>query len=207
MNVTRFYIMDDASDPPMSTSDTVYGIPKSSITFQYFTPDIAKSLPPGLMQLHIYGQCIERFGSQHTWMGFFDVDEFLDIRTSETLESILRSFEPDLQIGSLGINWKLHNSAGLLERPESVRKGLDSCWDTNLDARWDTPDGAKGFDGIEGHVKSIVRTKTWAGWITPHAFKSNNGGVMVGEDGKEASPGIAWRYPMVRQYLCTEFDS
>jgi hypothetical protein len=187
MNVSRFYIMDDATDPPLSTVQD-YGIPREALTFKYWEKEVAASMPKGKMQTWIYSKCIEDYGDRHTWMAFTDIDEFLEVRTNETMEEILREFEADGRIGALGVNWRMHTSGGLLTRPESVRKSFTRCFDTDFTRNDMSQD--------ERHVKSIVRTAMFDGISSPHMFKTKNGSMTVGEDGLDAKPGYAWRFPI-----------
>jgi hypothetical protein len=189
MNVTRFYIMDDRSDPPLS-SFKYPGIPRSALTFNHYTQDDAGKVGLGLMQWWIYQECINLYKDNHTWMGFIDADEFFEVRTNETMEGILRELGKNNHIGSLSANWRMHTSSGHIEPPESVREGFVSCIQTNYTVDDMSQD--------ERHVKSIVRTDKFDGLHSAHMFKLKDGAIAVGEDGKVVSPGTAWRFPITR---------
>ena len=83
-------------------------------------------------------------------MGLIDIDGFLEIRTTEAFEDILKSLETNEHVGALSLNWKVHTSAGLLERPESVGQNFTECMDEQLDIE-------RGDKGISRHVKSFVK--------------------------------------------------
>jgi hypothetical protein len=195
MNVSRFYIMDDASDPPLSSVKS-YGnlVPRSALTFHLYHDDkrrLRKRLP---QQLAMYEDCMAIYGKKHTWMGFIDVDEFLGIHTTETMEGILRGMESHDEVGALAVNWRIHTSAGLVSRPESARRGFDVCVD-------DEGDGEK----FAGSVKSIVRTKYFEGLggFSVHTFQLKNNTKTVGEDWvplNTTQDGVAlsWRMPSTR---------
>jgi hypothetical protein len=104
VGIKRFYIMDDGSEPPLSTVNLNHSIPESAITFHYQN----RSTRAGAMQTVFYSQCNEWHGENHTWIAYIDADEYLEVTSkSETLEDILRSFEPDEMVGALGVNCKL----------------------------------------------------------------------------------------------------
>ncbi|KAI9730308.1 MAG: hypothetical protein M1818_008211 [Claussenomyces sp. TS43310] len=193
MNVSRFYIMDDRSDPPLSTYED-FGIPRSALTFNYYGPEYAAELPPGFMQLWLYDECAKLYRDKHTWIGFIDVDEFIEIKTDETMEDILMELEEDTRVGELSINWVTHISAGLLERPASSRQSFTECIDPDLDA-------SRGDDGVDRHVKSIVKTAYFEQAHSSHMPSLSDGTIPVGEDGEVVSPGFAWREPVTRHRL------
>ena len=98
MGIRRFYVMDDGSDPPLS-SFQYPGIPRTALTFTYQE----REGRDGYMQLTFYTWCIERYRERHTWMAFIDGDEFLETPGPETLGEVLKTFEDDESVGALGI--------------------------------------------------------------------------------------------------------
>ncbi len=127
IGINRIYIMDDGSEPPLSSMPD-YGVPSTILTFDYQDPESFGG--NHYRQLAIYGRCIEKYGSLHTWMAFIDGDEFLETPGKETLKEVLMSFEHNDTVGALGVNWRMHTSGGLLKRPESARKSFTTChWD------------------------------------------------------------------------------
>jgi hypothetical protein len=194
MNVSHFYIMDDHSEPPISTVKD-YGIPRSALTFHYYDVEEAAQHPAGKMQWFIDNECMRLYGSKHTWIGFIDVDEFFEVVTNETMEGILREFEQKEEIGALGVNWKTHTSSGLLTRPESVRDSFVVCIDDD--------DNSRHLDigPLDKHVKSIVQTAKYASVESPHQFHLKNGTITAGEDGRMIRPGNGQRIPIVRERI------
>ena len=103
------------------------------------------------MQTEFYKLSIERYREKHTWIAFFDVDEFLWFSEKETLAELLRTFEDDDSVGALGVkqvtykreknpnpciiiggyrltfSWQMHSSSNLLYRPISVRRPFTTC--------------------------------------------------------------------------------
>ena len=192
MNVTRFYVMDDRSEPRLSPLQD-YGIPTSALTFRHYTEEEAAQLKPGYMQLWLYQECINTWGRRHKWMMFIDADEFVEIRTDETLEGVLRDLEKRDNVGSLSMNWLTHTSGGLLTRPESVRQSFIVCLISDLTVN--------DMSQLDRHVKSIVRTDRFEKVLSSHMFGLNNDTIAVGEDGLEVKPGFAWRFPITRDQL------
>ena len=68
------------------------------------------------------------FGDKHTWMGFLDPDEFLEMTGNETLSGFLHDWARNDTVGAIGVSWLVHSSAGLLTRPaEGPRKSFNRC--------------------------------------------------------------------------------
>ena len=176
--VRRFYVMDDGSDPPLSYTPNFgippFGIPRSAVTFTYIprVPD-----RPQPFQHTIYTDyCIRRFGERHTWMGFFDSDEFLEMRRETTLVDWLHQWEKNDTVGALSVNWITHNSGGLEKRPQSdTRKGFRRCV-------VDGPD-EKNAGRENSHVKSFAKTALFDGVNSVHNMRTAHGSVSVGEMG------------------------
>ncbi|EQL00842.1 hypothetical protein G6O67_005415 [Ophiocordyceps sinensis] len=171
MGVGKFYIMDDASQPPMSSFADTLGIPASAVEFHHNT---ASERVPS-MQHALYQKCSELGGDKHEWMAFIDADEFLDAPGPETLRDVLKGFEPIQVIGAVGVSWRMHTSNGQQVRQPSVRKAFTECiFD-------DEEHHGEGSDNR--HVKSIVRLGNFHAASTPHFFLLNNDTITVGEHG------------------------
>jgi hypothetical protein len=188
LGIRRFYIMDDGSSPPLS--ELTLPIPASAVTFQYIEPAERQQW----MQLHVYNTCAKMHGHKHTWMGFIDADEFLEVREPETLKSILEELDKDETVGALGVNWQIHTSSGLLKRPTSARKSFTDCIS-------DPPSNHGIETGTENeHIKSLVKMKYYKQAANPHKFHLLNDTVTVGERGDEIE-GKAWRIPASREKI------
>jgi Glycosyltransferase family 92 len=187
MGIRRFYIMDDGSDPPLSSIPD-FGIPSSAITFNYMPPHDKEVK---WMQLGVYDECNRKWGSKHTWMGFLDTDEFLEITDpspNTTLKSILTEVAQDNSVGGLAINWIIHTSAGHIHRQKSNRLSFNVCLADH---------GAKHNQIF----KSFVRTEFFNATLTPHSFTTTNGTVTVGEEGDEVDILSMMRNPPTRNKL------
>jgi hypothetical protein len=102
IGIRRFYVMDDGSDPPLS-SYKYPGIPSEALTFTFQD----RATRRGHMQMIFYQVCLERYATKHTWMAFIDGDEFLETPGNETLKQVLQTFEKDESVGALGVKYNL----------------------------------------------------------------------------------------------------
>lgn len=170
--IRRFYIFDDGTDPPLSSAS--YPIPSSAITWVYFQPHIQSDHlgERNGIQEKYYTGCVKMFGDRHTWMGFLDADEFLEMTGGETLSDFLHEWALNDTVGAVGVNWLVHSSAGLLTRPEEgPRKAFDRCI-------IDNPHN----DNLK--VKTFARTALFDKMWNCHCVaRFRNGAIQVGEDG------------------------
>lgn len=186
--IRRFYIMDDRSQPPLS-SFSDYGIPRSAITFKYNEIPVDTQW----MQYAIYDECAKLYGSRHRWLAFIDADEFFETKSNESLHLILKEFDQLDSVGALGVNWRIHTSSGLLTRPASVRKSFTSCIADDIDYT--------AFSWKDNKlIKSIVKSSFYSGPINPHKFNLKGGAQTVGEHGDVIEDG-AVRVPITRDRI------
>lgn len=189
--IRRFYVMDDGSSPRLSTFND-YGIPREHVSFHYFD-EAAKVIS---MQTVIYSECIRLYGSKHKWMAFIDADEFIEtIKPGETLLTILKELDPIPTIGALGINWRLHSSAGIIKKVSSIRKHFTSCCadppGTDIPMAWKD----------SRLIKSIVKTDLYDHPLSPHQYKLKNGAHTVGEHQDIIEDGIGVRVPITKDRI------
>jgi hypothetical protein len=79
-------------------------------------------------QMEAYRDCIDRFADETNWLGFIDIDEFINPIDYDDIYSFLKRFEK--KYGSVLIYWKFFGTSGLKDRD---RKGLvcedfTVCW-------------------------------------------------------------------------------
>lgn len=186
--IRRFYVVDDGSEPPLSYTPNFgkppFAVPRSAITFTYI-----KRVPdrPQPFQHIIYADyCIKSFGYRHTWMGFLDADEFLEMRREVTLVDWLQQWENNDTVGALSVNWITHNSGGQQKRPQNdTRKGFGRCV-------VDRPDG-RNAGRENSHVKTFAKTVLFDGVNSVHNMRTANETVSVGEKGDDCT---IKRYPI-----------
>jgi len=144
------------------------------------------------VQIVFYTWCLQRWSTRH-WIAFIDSGEFIDTPGNETLREGLESFEDDESFGALGINWRMHSSAGLLTHPDSTRKAFTVCEADEIpESIW------KGTENA--HTKSIVKTSHAGGPINSHKFNLRPGTNTVGENGDVINT-IAFREPVMRKRI------
>lgn len=187
LGIRRFYIFDDGTEPPLSTAS--YPIPSSAITWVYFQPHVHSDRlgqRKGIQEKYYTG-CVKMFGDRHTWMGFLDADEFLEMTGGETLSEFLHDWARNDTVGAVGVNWLVHSSAGLLTRPaDGPRKAFNRCI-------VDDPHN----DNLK--VKTFVRTALFEFMWNCHCVaKFKKGAIQVGEDGDRITQNCD-RNPITRK--------
>lgn len=177
--------MDDRSSPSLESFED-YVIPRSALTFRYFTPETRVAH----MQAYMYDQCHSRFGTRHTWIGHLDVDEFLEIvdKPGTSMAEFLQGYE---EYGAFGVQWITHNSNGIIKPALSVRSAFTSC----------IYDGPTADGGVSDnrHIKSFVQTKYFSGTESPHSFFLNESMYNVGENRDRVT--FAFREPITRDKI------
>jgi hypothetical protein len=187
LGIRRFYIMDDGSSPPLATRNLSAFLDPRAVTHRYYHP--ATRVPQ--MQLALYTECVQLFGARHKWIGFLDADEFLQVRGNETLQRVLGAHDADDEVGAFAVNWVIHSSAGLLQRPDSARKGFVRC------IADPDPDHSPEVGVDNEHVKVFVKPAMFVEPINPHMMRLKDGARTVGEKG-DTVDRYAWRVPVTR---------
>ena len=126
-----------------------------------------------IMQVRIYSIAIKHLRERHTWVGFWDVDEFLTITNPAQigdLREYLTGFE---QYGGVVINWRLMGSNGHKSKPKAgVIEAYTSCTPNTF------PDNAL--------VKTLVHMpNVWVPTTDPHHFAYREGKFAVTTAGVE----------------------
>lgn len=78
-------------------------------------------------QMQAYKDCIKRYKNETYWLGFIDIDEFINPVKYKDLPSFLQKFE---NRPSVLLYWKVFGSSGILSRDLSglVTEDFTSCW-------------------------------------------------------------------------------
>lgn len=166
-------------------------VPQSAVTFHDFDNPVDRVEH---MQLHVYDECIKLHGNKHEWMGFIDVDEFIQIKGGDTLKSLLYQLDKNETVGALAMNWEIHTSNGLKERPYSARKSFTTC----IEDPESNQHISTGTDNE--HIKSLVKTEFYESADNPHKMTLKEGAVTVGELG-DIVEGETWRFPVTRETI------
>ena len=124
------------------------------------------------IQEKYYTGCVHIFGDRHTWIGFLDADEFLELTGGETLSAFLHDWARNKIVGAVGVDWLVHSFAGLLTRPAAgSRKAFNRCIVDDVQN-----------DNLK--VKTFVRTNLFGEMQNCHCMAVlKNGAIQVGEHG------------------------
>jgi hypothetical protein len=186
--IRRFYVIDDGSEPPLAERENLYDIPSSAITFDY----IPRGDRPKDIQAYMFMErCTKPHRDKHTWMGYLDADEFLEMRDPEpekkpaTLVQHLKFWETKEDIGAVAAQWLTHNSNGLEKRPENgPRKGFTRCV-------------VNDEEGENKHVKMFAKLALVDVIHNVHSIGTGNGTKQIGEHGEPAGP---FKFPITHDY-------
>ncbi|MEN0056496.1 MAG: glycosyltransferase family 92 protein [Mucilaginibacter sp.] len=167
IGVSRFYIYDNESSIPISTTLSAY-IKKGVV--------VVEPISGMVKQMPAYSHCIANYGSECQWIAFIDVDEFI---VPKTLTGNLPEFLDNYKsYGGLGIHWLVFGSNGHLEKPQGSQ--LESYTRRSLKT-----------EGVNGHIKSIVQPRYVKGVPNPHYFHYKRGKYCVNEDFERINGAIA----------------
>lgn len=124
-------------------------------------------------QADAYEDAVVKFGHDHSWMAFLDLDEFLVPSGGLRLETILERCRSS---AGVAVNWQVYGSSGHELRPtatvtESFQFKATRGFPPNL------------------HTKSVVKTKYFRRCINPHFMELSGG--YADANGNE----IAWESP------------
>jgi hypothetical protein len=131
LGVTKFYVFDEYSSPPLSTSIAEF-IESGLVEYQkisfYWTNTLHFWGIRTKNHLRIaFDQCLETHGHKHTWIGFLDSDEYIILKdkSQQSLPDFLKDFE---MYGGLVLNWMLFGSSGHIQRPKGgILKNYYRC--------------------------------------------------------------------------------
>lgn len=84
--------------------------------------------PKNQAQMECYHNCITRFKDESQWIGFIDIDEFINLIKYDNIYDFLKKFQKNR--GSVLIYWKIFGSSGLIDRNRKnlVCEDFTSCW-------------------------------------------------------------------------------
>ena len=129
--------------------------------------------PGRFRQMYGYHMCASEFKNEHTYMAFFDVDEFLVLKKHNTVDEFLIQHLPK---GALTISWYIFGSGNTtMYSPLPVTKRFTYRDGDRKDERHNS----------WANVKSVLLLKDYGGFPeSPHSMKTNR---------KTAGSNKAWR--------------
>lgn len=130
MGVGKFYLFDNNSSIPLINYIQDYvasGLVEYSVFTHLSYPDMLKEHQTG--QVYIFDKCLQDFGHRHTFMGFIDSDEYINVvNKSLSIIDILKSYE---SYGALTLNWMMFGTSGHVTRPTGgVLASYSKCYAT-----------------------------------------------------------------------------
>ena len=98
LNVTKFYVLDEHSDPPLNQQIPNF-ISSGLVEYQHYSFFWTNALHylgyPTKNHLRIaFDDCLHRHGHKHDWMGFLDADEFVILKVHSPFDSLINSRQP-----------------------------------------------------------------------------------------------------------------
>eukprot|EP00596_Hydrurales_sp_CCMP1899_P002611 CAMPEP_0119039936 /NCGR_PEP_ID=MMETSP1177-20130426/9722_1 /TAXON_ID=2985 /ORGANISM="Ochromonas sp, Strain CCMP1899" /LENGTH=270 /DNA_ID=CAMNT_0007004489 /DNA_START=316 /DNA_END=1128 /DNA_ORIENTATION=+ len=180
LDVTKFYVFDDYSSPPLSTSIAEF-IESGLVEYQTISFYWTNTLH--FLGIHTknhdrsaFDRCLKTHGHKHMWIGFLDSDEYIILKDEfqQSLPDFLENFE---MYGGLVLNWMSFGSSGHIQRPKGgILKNYYRC-------------------NPEGTVKTIVQPKYTIGTgVNCHYFTYKGAHYAVNEDGVRVDGH--WSHPV-----------
>ncbi|KAG7668827.1 hypothetical protein Ndes2526B_g00533 [Nannochloris sp. 'desiccata'] len=197
LGINKIYLMDtDDPQPHLITTAIADYVATGQVEF-YSLPRVTPRTI-NLLQVKLYDACLESARGLHTFVGFWDVDEFLipldeEIMhkitdEKEGLSSFLERFE---EYGGLAVGWRVVGPSGHITKPveheQNTSKSILSSY--TLCTTWDFLDNEE--------FKTIVNTN-YALHPTsdPHTFVYTEGKYAVDADKNRIEGG---RNPLIRK--------
>lgn len=85
--------------------------------------------PMDFGQRQAYQDCYERFKNESHWIGYIDLDEFVNLRQKDkNIKSLLKNYTA---FPALYIPWRMFGTSGYIKEPDTylVIEKYSSCWD------------------------------------------------------------------------------
>lgn len=148
IGVEHFYIYDNESKDNLHSLLGPY-INRGIITYI--------SCPGKTMQMPAYNDALIRFGKYNHWMAFIDADEFITLKTSESLPEFIRDYD---SYAELGINWCMFDCNNHMNKPQHgfVIQNYTRCFENDNHP-------------LNRHLKCIVKPTSVKVCLNPHYMK------------------------------------
>ena len=118
IGVDHFYLYNNNSNDGYEKVLKPY-IEKNEVTLINWTKNQA--------QMEAYNDCIINYKEETKWIGFIDIDEFVNPISKDNIYEFLKPFEKNR--GSVLIYWKIFGTSGLMNRENGlVCKDFTICW-------------------------------------------------------------------------------
>ncbi|GFR44512.1 hypothetical protein Agub_g5777 [Astrephomene gubernaculifera] len=194
LGFSRIYLYDHNSSQHMSNELTDH-IASGFVSYRNFQPTVHRKFNESegftsdldrfmtTVQGQAYKDCVQQYGSHHTFLGFIDLDEFLVLYDNSVrhVDELLRQYE---SYPGLSVYWVLLGSSGHVSRPNgSVVESYTRC----------TPHGHK----FNTQFKTFANTRFHPTMYSPHRAvfaappdpATGAEPYMVDEDGQRIARG------------------
>lgn len=154
----HFYIYDNGGSVPVKETLRKYVDSELVTVIDY---------PGTSMQMPSYSDCLNTFGQESKWIGFFDCDEIMIPKKTDTVSEVLKDYEI---FGGFNVSWRIFGGNGHLTKPnglmiENYTKAMSKDHYENT------------------HTKAIVQpARTLRAGSNPHCFTFRYGHFSVSED-------------------------
>lgn len=119
LGISKVYVYDHASSPPMLPVVQSW-VRAGVVEYAHFTSFNHSS---GRPQLYGYDRCLQEHGTQHAWLAFFDVDEYLIFQSGPPVQHLPTLLQRYSQYSALAVHWILFGSSGRSFAPHAVHCG------------------------------------------------------------------------------------
>ena len=123
IGIEHFYMYNNNSEDDYLTVLKPY-IDKGIITLVQWEKNQA--------QMEAYLDCVEKFSKETNWLGFIDIDEFINPIDYDDIYTCLKPFEK--RYGSVLLYWKMFGTSGKEDRNREglVIEDFTSCWNKHV---------------------------------------------------------------------------
>lgn len=99
-------------------------------------------------QTGAYENAYNRFKSETKWLGYIDMDEFVNLQSDNSIKNLLHRFR---KYPSVFFHWRMFGTSNLIDPPEDFRvlKNYTSCWE-------DLCNSGKTFINTDFKMKKIT---------------------------------------------------
>ena len=160
----KVYFMDNNSTTSISIIEQLWKYMYDGVLEYNYIPAIVKNDNDHNYHIEIYQMCLKRYRTQHKFMAFIDVDEFIVMPNvyngSHNATTFLHLLEKYENYGGLVLNWMLFGSTGHTQRPKKggVLNNYQNCRESF-------------FVKTIVSLKNVNSTHQWS----PHTFIYNFG--------------------------------
>jgi hypothetical protein len=149
MGIRNFYIADNDSDD--GSSELLMSLHHAGLIERVYFPTVEGQAP----QLPSYRKLLSHCGNKVDFLAIIDADEFIVPTANNRITAVVERLGSLPDVGAIGVNWCVYGSSG-------KRKKEDGLVIKRFKYH------SRMMEGVNRHIKSIVKTSCIEGFITPH---------------------------------------